>query len=289
MITPLAVRPSAIPAATVERQLDRMISSRLFMRSPRLSRFMEYVVGAHLEGRDSEIKEYSVGLEVFDRSEDFDPRVDPIVRVEAGRLRNKIREYYLNDGVADIVLLTLSRRGYRPIVSTRSQHQPPLARIRETPAPIVKTNGGAQSVFAPAHSLTVAILTFKNLNAVEDRSSFGQALSDELANSLTRNQLLGVISRHGTARLGEEIEAIRDSLHAETVLAGSVHWVDDRLRVRVQLIDTATGLSLWADVFESHDDGVFRTLDQLTSRIAGGLQAFLSGNAVADRRWALTA
>ena len=80
-------------AEEVRQQLDRILASDLFANADRLSRFLRYVVERTLAGEGDQLKEYAVGVGVFDRGEQYDPRVDSIVRVEASRLRTKIDEY----------------------------------------------------------------------------------------------------------------------------------------------------------------------------------------------------
>ena len=101
------------PAAVAE-QLQRILSSQRFADSPRLSSFLRFIVEAKLSGDDDRIQEYIIGVEVFDRGESFDPRLDSIVRVEARRLRDRLAEYYAGNGVGDPVAIELPRRGYVP-------------------------------------------------------------------------------------------------------------------------------------------------------------------------------
>jgi hypothetical protein len=80
--------------AYVREHVNRILASAGFQGSERLSRFLRFAVEAKLRGEGGQIKEYLIGREVFDRDEDYDPRLDPIVRVEARRLRRKLDEYY---------------------------------------------------------------------------------------------------------------------------------------------------------------------------------------------------
>lgn len=82
----------------VRAQLTRILSSAGFVNSDRLCRFLQFTVDTKLAGRESEIKEYLIGKEVFDRDDSYDPRLDPIVRVEARRLRTRLEEYYSGPG-----------------------------------------------------------------------------------------------------------------------------------------------------------------------------------------------
>ena len=89
MIVTQRIRWSETDQKAIREQLDRILHSIPFQHSPRRQRFLEFIVSETLAGRN--IKGYDVALEVFGRPETFDPTVDPVVRVEAGRLREKLR------------------------------------------------------------------------------------------------------------------------------------------------------------------------------------------------------
>lgn len=255
----------------IQRQLERMLSSPLFVRSPRLSRFMNFVVGAQLDGRDDEIKEYSVGLEVFDRPPSFDPRLDPIVRVEATRLRRKIRDYYLTDGMTDEVMLELRRPGYRPI-----------ARRRKGVGREAGDSFGQLLPAARTSARSLAVLNLRELDGTEEYGFVGQALSNQIANALTALPGIAVASRTYTNRLRtEDVQLIGRSLNVESVLRGSLQWVNKGLRVQVQLMDTASGLGLWGDVFETQHQEALRTQDVVASRVVQALKEVLKVSAAA--------
>src|SRR4051794_40511329 len=101
-------------AESIRRQLGRMLESEAFARNQRLSGFLRHVVERHLEGRDSDLKESLIGVEVFGRKPDYDPKLDSIVRTEAGRLRSRLMEYYSAEGSADAVVIDLPKGGYLP-------------------------------------------------------------------------------------------------------------------------------------------------------------------------------
>src|SRR6185436_4894321 len=91
------------------RQLERVLASSGFVRNERLSSFLRFVVERHLEGRDSEIKESVIAVEVFGRRADYDPKLDSIVRTEAGRLRARLTEYYAGDGRQDPFVIDIPK------------------------------------------------------------------------------------------------------------------------------------------------------------------------------------
>ena len=103
----------------IRRQMDRIIHSGPFHQSQRRQRFLEYLVNETLAGRGARLKGYNIALEVFERPETFDPIVHPLVRIEAARLREKLREYYDADGKGDPIRIDLPKGSYTPHIEFR--------------------------------------------------------------------------------------------------------------------------------------------------------------------------
>src|SRR5580658_1534518 len=119
---------SNLPAPDeVRAQLERMTASDDFNRSPQLGAFLRFVVEAVLQGKSDRIKAYTIGVDVLRRDAKFDPQLDPIVRVEATRLRRTIDRYYAGIGNADAIRVDLPRGSYVPtftrVTSPGSQPQ----------------------------------------------------------------------------------------------------------------------------------------------------------------------
>src|SRR5579871_4759537 len=98
--------------AKIAEQLNRILASRAFRQADRLKRFLTFIVEETLAGRGEQLKEFAVGVEVFGKPESFDPRNDPIVRVQARRLRAHLALYYSQEGQADPLVLELPKGGY---------------------------------------------------------------------------------------------------------------------------------------------------------------------------------
>src|SRR5450631_1461449 len=109
----------------IARLLDCICRSAGFRRSPRLQRFLRYVVEHAITEPNQSLKELQIAIDVFDRDANFEPQADPIVRVEAGRLRLRLTEYYARAGQDDEVVIEISRGGYLPAfrVSSRKRQQ----------------------------------------------------------------------------------------------------------------------------------------------------------------------
>ena len=123
----------------IREQLVRILNSGPFHQSQRRQRFLEYLVNETLAGRGERLKGYNVALEVFDRPETFDPTVDPLVRIEAARLREKLREYYGTDGQGDPIHIDLPKGSYTPHIEFRqgaTVPERPIASDRDTESAI---------------------------------------------------------------------------------------------------------------------------------------------------------
>ncbi|MEX1044868.1 MAG: hypothetical protein WEC73_01960 [Chthoniobacterales bacterium] len=96
-------------------ELRRVLESPDFPATPRNRRFLACVVERSLEGREGEITAYRLGTEVFGRAEGFSPSNDPIVRIEAGKLRRDLETYYLKSGSRNPLRIGLPKGAYRPV------------------------------------------------------------------------------------------------------------------------------------------------------------------------------
>ncbi len=120
--------PSAVE---VRAELERILASRCFEQASRSSKFLRFVVEQTLAGQGDRLKGYTIALEVFGRPADFDAQSDPLVRVEAGRLRRRLTEYYADEGREDAVRIDLPRGGY----NVTSSYHPPPAEVLLGPMP----------------------------------------------------------------------------------------------------------------------------------------------------------
>lgn len=103
----------------VRSQLEAILQSPAFAGSPQLRAFLSYVVDQQLQGNASRIKGYTIAVEALGRATSFDPAADPIIRVEAARLRRLLAEYYQGPGASDPVLIDVPKGGYVPVFQIR--------------------------------------------------------------------------------------------------------------------------------------------------------------------------
>ncbi|MEP7364084.1 MAG: tetratricopeptide repeat protein [Acidobacteriota bacterium] len=226
-----------------------------------MKRFLEFTVRQVMEGKSGEIKEALVGVEVFDRPADYDPRIDPIVRVEARRLRQKIEQYYAAEGARDPVRIEYIKGGYAPLIGQSS---------REIAAPSAAPLGTIRSVL---------VLPFASLGADSDQEYFSDGLTQELIHAFTRVSGLRVLAWNTSARLrGKSAQTpdVNDQAQADVIVEGSVRRQGDRVRVHVQIVEAKSDFYLWTDTFERTIGDLFALQEEIAKSIASVLRIQLA-------------
>jgi TolB-like protein len=255
-----AVKPSADQIRT---ELEKILASRIFVRSQRLCRFLRFVVEKTLDGETGQLTELVIGREVFDRKKTYDPQIDSIVRVEARRLRNKLVEYYRDLGERDPVQIDLEKGGYAPAFRYAAPISPP-----RKSAPDVRT---------------VAVLPFVNLSPDPDQDFFCDGITEEILNALTTIPELNVVARTSVFHFknaSADVREIGERLGAGTVIEGSVRKSDQRLRISAKAINASTGLSLWSGTYDRDLVDVFAIQDEIARAVADSLRVSLAPVAI---------
>jgi TolB-like protein/Flp pilus assembly protein TadD len=253
-------------------QVERILASREFSRSQRLCRFLRFAAQCSLAGEGKQLKEQVVGVEVFDRKIDYDPRIDPIVRVEARRLRSKLKSYYASKGNEHDLVIALPKGSYALVVEECPES------VAAPPASAAPSSG--QSV---AHSIaqsdaqpgaqSIAVLPFANLSP--DDVYFSDGLTEELIHRLTRIPNLRVVAWNTASQVrGREydLQEIRRLLNVRTVLRGSVRRDANRVRVTTQLVESESGTVLWSEIYDRNIQSVFAIQDEIARAIVQALQ-----------------
>ncbi|THV24897.1 hypothetical protein [Peteryoungia ipomoeae] len=117
---------------TVADALTRVLTSRTFARSERLRAFLKFVVEMEQVGLGHQLKGYTIGIDVFSRGEGFDPGTDPLVRVQAGKLRKLLNQFYADEGIDEPLRIRIPLGGYVPVYEEASSHTTHAARGTES-------------------------------------------------------------------------------------------------------------------------------------------------------------
>ena len=263
---------------TIREQLSRLLESSLFMHAERLGRFLKFVVDETLEGRADRLNQFAIAIDVFDRDESFDPTVDAIVRVEAGRLRSKLLEYYDELGSGDPIRIELPKRSYAAAFHFRSATEASASlENAEQDSAIMssKDSNKTISLIEP----TIAVLPFVNMSPDPEQVYFADGITEDLITDLSKLPGISVISRQSTfSYKGAAVPAqqVCDELGANLVLEGSVRKVGNRVRITAQLIEGSSGQHLWAQRYDRDLGNIFDIQDEVNQKIVSACRLQLS-------------
>ena len=176
--------------AAIRAQLERILQSAEFRASDKQRNFLRFVVDETLAGRTSQIKGYTLAVAVYGRTERFDPQVDPIVRVEAGRLRRALAHYYLTAGKNDPVGITVPKGSYVPAFQM-------IGSLPSGAGTLISGRDERNQSTGPS----IAVMPIINLTADKEQEYFTDGLTEELTAELARYQEFQVIASQSTMRL----------------------------------------------------------------------------------------
>ena len=231
-------------AAEIRTQLAKISGSPGFQKATRLREFLRFVVNEKLDGRADNLKAYTIGLEVFDRPENFDPITDTIVRVSAGKLRRALERYYLGPGRQDKILISIPKGRYIPVFQIQEFEQ-----TRGDIKPVESTCEPLDSTKQP----TIAVLPFRKVSLESSREFIINGLAEELTMALSRFSGLRVISYYSTSGIKPEQfdqDQLCRRLGATFFITGSIYQAANELRLNAELVRTDNIQQVWSQRYD---------------------------------------
>ena len=249
--------------------------------------FLTYLIDETLEGRAARLKELAIGIAVFRRDEDFDPRVDAVVRVEAGRLRSKLTEYYAGAGEQDPVRIEVRKGGYVPTFTSvpaadhgtaRSTTMSPLVAAGVLALLVAAVTGAFLNFRSPGPTQplvteglhNIAVLPLRDFSSMP-QDYFSEAMTDVLIARLAELPELRVISLSSVLQYKDAELAptqIAAELGVASIVEGTIYREDDSVRITANLIDGHDGQNLWSKTFTRPMTSVLALQNEVTSEIA---------------------
>ena len=258
-----------VPAETVRAELERILASKGFQSAGRLSRLLRHVTEKTLAGESEQLKEYAVGVEVFDRDASYDPRVDSIVRVEAGRLRTRLDEYYATDGAASELRIELPKGGYVARFSASTPTRPdPSPRPRLSTRVMLLAAGvvivaavslGLSTWYSRPALPSVAVLSFSEYSGDPRIVTLADQLNDEVTSEMARLGTVSVVSHTSAMQFAGTRKPLREiaaALNANFVIEATVEPEPGGIRVVARLVNAATDRKAWVQDFHGKPDAL---------------------------------
>lgn len=308
----------------IRAQLERILASTPFASSHRSQRFLRYVVENSFEDAHESLKEYAIAVEVFERDASYDPSIDATVRVEAGRLRARLREYYAEQGQNDTLVIDMPKGGYRATFTERelagstpapaqSVMAAPLA--PETPAIPTKDAGIVRRVFrwevaavfllcaflgwalfihnrrphstvSAKGSIVLAVLPFSNQTGVDANNYVTDGLTDNLIRQLSELPDLHVMARTAVARVSRQ-DAVR-RLGVTVLLAGELRRNSEGRLVLDSELSNANGTVLRSSQYMADESDLPSVQADIVQDVIHGLGIELDARQSAGAQKPLT-
>ncbi len=266
-------------AAEVREALDRVLESRCFEHAGRASEFLRFVVAETLAGSGNRLKGYTIAVEVFGRPPSFDAQSDPLVRVEALRLRQRLAEYYSGEGAADPLRLSLPRGSYAVKAAYAAAEEQPRASAAPTPPArpvlfgarmrlaaaaalfLAIVIGGAATVhvftlpaapmppsFAPepGQRTKIAVVPLENLGDTPELDRLAASLTEEIMLRLDELDLYVIASQTTWSRPSKALDGAEHGY----VMTGSVRDHAGGARITLRITEAETGALIWSEAYD---------------------------------------
>ncbi len=224
-----------ITTQAIQEQLKRILVSADFDASERNRRFLAFVVEMVISGRADRIKAYTIATDVFGRAKNFDPQLDSIVRIEAGRLRRSLEHYYLTAGVGDSIKIFIPKGTYAPTFEHASEAAPLRSR----------DDARKLNLYGPV----VAVHAFESAEHQGDSRGLTSSLVRQLVVGLTRFGGIYVVKSvdHGRSMTTKNIHS---GTRPDFVLSGNANRNREGIYVDAVLMDTTSIEYIWAEQYE---------------------------------------
>jgi adenylate cyclase len=238
------VQPESWSCDEIRAELRCVLGSSEFNASERNRRFLEYVVEETLAGRAGRIKAYNIATEVFGRDVNFDPQLDPVVRMEARRLRRSLERFYLTDGRRSLIRIEMPKGGYVP-----EFHHPA---VKGAPAAGVAPPTLLDVSHFPVHGSSILVAPF---DAEGDESmfpGFNRGFGHQILVGLSRFPEIEVFEPSATPwdQPTQDNGHLQPDFGGDFVLGGSTSLYGGVLNVKAVLAEARTGRVVWGQTFE---------------------------------------
>ena len=283
--------------------LARVLASETFAEVFRLKKFLEYSVNTTVVGHGDRLKGFVIACEVFGKEDPSDAQTTTVVRVEAGRLRRRLKDYYETEGKNDPIRISMPKGGYstvftatgisavagsmpEPTATSKPLHRNPFVYVAALAllallyfVPWTKEpDATGEPVILPDTHPTIAVMPFGNLTGEDQGDSFATGLTEDIVIDLGTMATLDVISISSVLQykgLQLSPREVGAQLGVGYVLEGSVRRLPPNLRITARLSDTGTGLQLWAERFESQAGDELALQEELARKVVSSMSISL--------------
>ena len=244
----------------IRSHLECILKHKEFQATEKMRNFLRFIVEETLAGRSRQLKGFTIAVEVYGRDADFDAAHDPVVRIQAGRLRRAIERYYLVAGVHDPIRIKIPKGAYVPEFTA--------CPLKDTGAAM---KGTMTDTDAGESWPVVLVGPFLNITGKSDLDYLVNGLASELCAQLgCYPSFRVVLYREGVS------DTKREDIKARFTVGGTIYSDDSCVKILIQLVEIATGEQLWTHKFQTPFDSL--NLMELQENATRVIAAHIAGD-----------
>jgi TolB-like protein len=292
----------------IRAYMAQLLATPQFAAAGRRGQLLQYLVEHTLAGDADKVSEYAIGLDVFEKPTSFDPRIESVVRTEFSRLRQRLKDYYADEGRRDRIAIDFPPRSYAATFEFRDAATAPepvdtpqmaQAAVRPARRAALRIAGlvlaGVAPILVAAFALwrehvhleatkqpihAIVVLPFENYSPGHQDQYLADGMTEELTNDLAQWRDLRVVARTSAFAFkgkGEDVRSIGQQLNVDAVLEGSFTREGDHVRITAQLNRTADGYHLWSHSYETQSNDLLAVQDQVANSITAAIREVRGG------------
>lgn len=259
----------------VEIQLEKILASPEFSRGKRLEQLLRYITKKAINDDLHQVKQYTIAVEAFGCSIDFDPQSNPMVRIVAKRLRRALHSYYSSAGIKDPLLIEIPKGAYTPLFKENSQTPVSNAAVSINSTPKLSPHPECRANSSPS----IAVIKFSCLDSSNEAEFISSGLTEEIIISLARFpefRVVGPLYREILDKQDIGNREITQKYKVRFLLEGTIRVRDEKLRLTVKLKDTFNNVHAWGDIIDCNmQDG---SLIECETHIVNSISSVIADN-----------
>jgi len=254
----------------INQQLDKIFLDPFFMNSDILRKFLSFIVEETLSGHANWLKEYTIGVNVLNKSTDFKPQDNSIVRIHAGRLRRALHNYYNGVGAFDSIQISIPKGRYVPVFTEVGDLA--INQLNNIGNTLMDTSAAALTKKAEV----IAVLPFQHFHNNVVENSLVEGVGLQLTNALMQFENYSVVAYYTMRDLWKktlDIAKLASVVDARYIISGNIQNNENKLRSHIQVIDAHSGIQAWSCMYEGDfaPENIFKLQDDIVQFIISEL------------------
>jgi len=251
----------------IDEQLQKIFSDPFFANSDILRKFLTFIIDETFAGHANWLKEYTIGVNVLNKSAGFKPQDNGIVRIHAGRLRRALNNYYNNMGASDYIHISIPKGRYVPVFTENGSQLP-----TDEPGNDNNHLNDPPTLVLTGKLAAIAVLPFQHFHNNALENSLVDGLGLQLSNALMQFKNYSVVAFYTVSDLWKktlDLSKLVSMAEINYIISGNIQRMENKIRSHIQMIDCNNGIQLWSCMYEGEftSENIFKLQDEIVKFI----------------------